>query len=367
MTCVTDFDMDMNEIALNLQRYIDNKSLIKKFSLPQICKIISLRSITTDQASYIFDECNFRYDASEIFRIFMAIKVNFGPDTESTLNFLHSMYLSLKAPIVKTISEAFEDMNKKILLLENQLQFKDERIQQLEVQSGNFKSVGSYSTFDSLYHVPSPGISPNNSSSSLKISPLMTTQSYLSGEVDDEPDKSRIPSPNIDALKNLQKIGADFQNIYDILDKSAKENDVAALKYAVKNGYVDVRDGYGSTCMIKASYSNNFELCKILVECGADFNKKSRNGNTVLYFFAKEGNLEAVKYFANIIDVNTPDRFGLTTLHEACYSNRLQIVQYLLSLPTIDINIKDIKGRTPLKISWMEEIRRLLIASGAKE
>lgn len=360
-------DFDQNVIASDIQHYIDNRSLVERFTVTQICKILTVRPLSTEQASFIFDQCNFRYDAQEIFRIFMSAKVNFGNDYDKVLEFLQTMYLSLKAPIVKAIYEMVEDMVKKISMMEKQLEYKDEKIHDLEELSSSSRNYNSYASNSSMHHPPSPGISPYNSYSSIRLEDPGTSPSILQNSEEESLNTPPKDSKNIDLLKGLQKIGADFQNIYEVLERSAKENDVEAVKYAVKNGYVDVRDGYGSTVIIKASYSNNFHLCKMLHECGADIQRKSRNGNTILYFFAKEGNLEAVQYFVRYIDVNCADRFLLTPLHEACYSNRAAVVEYLVTLPNIQVNLKDMKGRTPLKLSWMEEIRRVLLAHGATE
>jgi hypothetical protein len=68
---------------------------------------------------------------------------------------------------------------------------------------------------------------------------------------------------------------------------------------------------------------------------------------------AEEGNLERIKQLiAEGVDPNNADRIGRTALHEAAAAGHVQIVEYLLSLPGINVRTQDRFKTTPLSSAF---------------
>lgn len=62
---------------------------------------------------------------------------------------------------------------------------------------------------------------------------------------------------------------------------------------------------------------------------------------TDVFVECRKGNLDFVRnYFSNTNhNVNDRDRMGITILHEAIQCHQRDIVAYLLTLPTINVNV----------------------------
>eukprot|EP00977_Amphora_coffeiformis_P024485 scaffold16003_cov149-Amphora_coffeaeformis.AAC.1 len=66
---------------------------------------------------------------------------------------------------------------------------------------------------------------------------------------------------------------------------------------------------------------------------------------------AREGNLERVRHLVQgrRANPNWPDKnYGNTPLHEACWNDRTDVVQFLIKQASADVNVRDQFGRTPL-------------------
>ena len=88
------------------------------------------------------------------------------------------------------------------------------------------------------------------------------------------------------------------------------------------------------------------------------------------YNACEKNKLEKVKELSNQIDdINwgNGNEFEYTGLHTSCSWGKKEIVEYLISLPKINVNKENKDGKTPL---WMacregnEEIVKILFASG---
>ncbi|EAY06258.1 hypothetical protein TVAG_034370 [Trichomonas vaginalis G3] len=169
---------------------------------------------------------------------------------------------------------------------------------------------------------------------------------------------------NVKALKKMKKSSKDFDKIYDLISKCVTEKDKEAIKYAIEHEYHQVSKD-GSDIMIQAAGSNNFLLCKMLHECGADANSKDSGNWTVLHKFAEKGNIDAIRYFSVFVDVNATNRLNWTPLHYAAFYDFPQIVEYLCSFPQIHVNETDNSGATPLRFAKSDQVKKILRSHGA--
>lgn len=106
--------------------------------------------------------------------------------------------------------------------------------------------------------------------------------------------------------------------------------------------------------------------------------KKKRRNNQDLLFAAEYGDINEVKSLVDkdgplgdlIADINTRGLDQWTPLHFAANENKLDIVQFLLSHPEIEIDATSTIGRTPLHLASIRghmNIVRTLVSKGANK
>jgi ankyrin repeat protein len=81
-----------------------------------------------------------------------------------------------------------------------------------------------------------------------------------------------------------------------------------------------------------ATYKDNIELVKLLINAGADPNKKNNNGNTALSYAIKFSNIEIIKLLLDlVVDIDRQNDNGDTALILAAYKNDREKVELLLN------------------------------------
>jgi ankyrin repeat protein len=107
---------------------------------------------------------------------------------------------------------------------------------------------------------------------------------------------------------------------------------------------------FDSTEMFKIFHNNNFdELLEFVNKYGID--SVDREGRNVLINCVISNKKEWVTYILKQfteLDINTKDNSGWSALHFAASGNNVEIVDLLLKHKTIDLNVTDDYGRTPL-------------------
>ncbi len=85
---------------------------------------------------------------------------------------------------------------------------------------------------------------------------------------------------------------------------------------------IDALDGYQRTSLIWASFYNNTELLKWLIDNGADINHQERNGFSALHFAGKEQRYDtAAILIENKADLEIKDSKGNTPLMDAIFNS----------------------------------------------
>lgn len=138
---------------------------------------------------------------------------------------------------------------------------------------------------------------------------------------------------------------------------------------------------HGWTELMEAIVNGDMAKVNVLLEKGVDVNAKDDRGSTALIIAASTGNLEIAKALLNRgADVNIQDKDGMAALMEALMGNHIAIAQLLLEKGAntddktlflavwkghrsivdailksgIDVNIRNIDGKTPLMIAAEE-------------
>ena len=121
----------------------------------------------------------------------------------------------------------------------------------------------------------------------------------------------------------------------------------------------------------RACFNENLEKVKELSNQIDDINwgNPSYVDETGLHTSCWNGNKEIVEYLISLpkINVNKEDRYGRTPLFIACYNGKDETVKILLKDERVNVNKEDKYGSTPLFIACFygeEEIVKILFASG---
>lgn len=136
----------------------------------------------------------------------------------------------------------------------------------------------------------------------------------------------------IEVCKVLVENGAEMDSLSSI--------EATPLHLACSKGYSDIVE-----YLISKGAGTIVVMLTIL-----DINKRDGYGNSVLYLCIKTGHLKLADELISLynVDVNSKTSQGKTALFAACEQNKLDIVQWLLEKHQAQCNIKDQKGNTPL-------------------
>lgn len=145
-------------------------------------------------------------------------------------------------------------------------------------------------------------------------------------------------------------------NIFVDFFKIAEQGNSLMLKILLKHfpdaRMIQVKNLKGRSALHIATYYNQIECVKLLVEAGADLNQRERTyQQNCLHIACNRGFVELVEYFlAKGMDVNEVDVDGYTPLHIAVYSKKYEIVKLLLEKGA-DKTKKMENGKTPKQLA----------------
>ena len=114
--------------------------------------------------------------------------------------------------------------------------------------------------------------------------------------------------------------------------EAAKHNVVEKLRNSLKNGVdIEATDTHKRTALMVATYQNNIEASKLLIEAGANVNAQDNRLESPLLHAGAYGYLEILKAIlatgkANHMVLN---RYGGTALIPACERGHTDVVQEL--------------------------------------
>lgn len=114
---------------------------------------------------------------------------------------------------------------------------------------------------------------------------------------------------------------------------------------------IDRTDEDGRTMLWMASARGHDEVVKVLIDGGADVNKKGPKGASPFQVACGKGHLMAAGVLlANKADVNLPNQNGFTPLHSACMNGRDNVVRFLINVGA-KVESLDKDGQSPLHIA----------------
>ncbi len=177
--------------------------------------------------------------------------------------------------------------------------------------------------------------------------------------------------------KNNSYENPQFLNAHDplsgttLLITAASKGLVDVCKILIDNGAdVNAKDDCGYTPLHEAAYRGHLKVYELLLDNGANINATDKYGRTPLYEAASGGHLKVYELLLEKCAdkdtiVNAKDIDGCTFLHDAAYWGYKKVCELLLDNGA-DVNATDNKGKTPLDYAKNEEIEQLLLDHDAK-
>ena len=149
--------------------------------------------------------------------------------------------------------------------------------------------------------------------------------------------------------------------------EAIKSKDVSLVNSLITAELAKCQDDDGTPMLTLASSLGLIEICKILLDHGADLETASpETGITPLLASAKNGHLDVYNFLVEKGALETAcDAQGNSPLHLAASNGHVDMCKIL---PMEDLNSKNSKGATPLILATKEghhEVCRMLIEKGA--
>ncbi|XP_048246506.1 ankyrin repeat domain-containing protein 50-like isoform X2 [Haliotis rufescens] len=152
---------------------------------------------------------------------------------------------------------------------------------------------------------------------------------------------------------------------------AARRGHREVLDLLVKKGAdVSVKDKDGHNILHWACYGSNFAMVKYVLSLGkVDINNTGQDGRTPAMFVARQGYRKLFQLLVSKGGFPSEiDKDGNNILILACWGGNEEIVKYMLSHKTVDINGRGQSNRTPLMAAAYrgnEKVVDLLVKEGA--
>ena len=146
---------------------------------------------------------------------------------------------------------------------------------------------------------------------------------------------------------------------------------IETVRYLVGLPEVEVnhRNGYCAALHLAMQcYKNGTEMMQVLIDAGADIETKNGEECSALYNASEGGLLDVVKMLVQAgADVRTADEDGYTSLHVAVHFGQTETVRYLVGLPEVEVNHRDIHNETALHLAANHhpDVVQVLLDAGA--
>ncbi|XP_067661682.1 ankyrin repeat domain-containing protein 50-like [Haliotis asinina] len=122
---------------------------------------------------------------------------------------------------------------------------------------------------------------------------------------------------------------------HNILHSACSEGHVDVVKYILSKDIVDINsEGYKRrTPMMLAAMVGHKEVVDLLVKNGADLTFSDIDGHNILYCSSATGQLEVVKYIIslNTVDINSAGHFKRTSVMVAARGGHKEVVEFLVN------------------------------------
>lgn len=132
---------------------------------------------------------------------------------------------------------------------------------------------------------------------------------------------------NRDHRNEIEALVNNLDSLIQYLTNCVKDGDMDIIKWFISNEYDKILYHEDHNILLESAYKNNFLIAKSLVDNGSNSRVVAEDNTNCLMFFAQSENLEAVKYFAQFLDVDAEDDNGYTAM-DMCNENA-EIISFL--------------------------------------
>ncbi|XP_057316746.1 serine/threonine-protein phosphatase 6 regulatory ankyrin repeat subunit B-like [Hydractinia symbiolongicarpus] len=125
---------------------------------------------------------------------------------------------------------------------------------------------------------------------------------------------------------------------------------------------VEMRGDNKTTLLIQAALYNNPLIVKCLIDAGGDVYAVNVYEHNAYHYGAYYGHHGVLNVLINhdVTSINNVDNDNDTPLHDASYNSYTECLKLLLSVPNIDVDIRNIYGQTAYDVACNGTIKRLL-------
>ncbi|ORU95035.1 MAG: hypothetical protein A6F71_10325 [Cycloclasticus sp. symbiont of Poecilosclerida sp. M] len=158
-----------------------------------------------------------------------------------------------------------------------------------------------------------------------------------------------IENDSYEIVKMLLDSGADVK---------VCENGKTTLQYAFNRGNLEMVkllldssvDPNTSSVLATICAFDYLEIVRLLLKYGADPNKQCSEGKSPLSVACSAGKIGTVRLLLEqkSIDVNIVDQRRMTPLMDACRRGRLQVAEHLVSLPHVNVGLRNCNNETAI-------------------
>ena len=185
---------------------------------------------------------------------------------------------------------------------------------------------------------------------------------------------------------NLSKTTRESKNLQRYMREVMNRSDESQLHYYCMKGLtssvkrmlemksidVEARLGGredGDTCLMTAALHGHLDICRLLIDKGAQMEAKGRSGDSPLHYAAWEGSIEVVRVLCDRgADIEACGKNGNRPLHWAATCGHISTVKELIEVRNADINARNDDGRTALRIArYLVNTTSYLISHGGIE
>ncbi|XP_057311481.1 E3 ubiquitin-protein ligase TRIM56-like [Hydractinia symbiolongicarpus] len=123
-----------------------------------------------------------------------------------------------------------------------------------------------------------------------------------------------------------------------------------------------MRGNDGKTLLIIAACYNKPSIVKCLIDAGSDVYAVNEDKWNAYHYSAFYGDHDVLKVLINhdITNINNVNNYNDTPLHLASFHDHIDCVKLLLSIPHIDVNIRNKQNQTAYDVTRDNTIKRLL-------
>ena len=108
----------------------------------------------------------------------------------------------------------------------------------------------------------------------------------------------------------------------------------------------------GWTCLMTAAWNGHLDICRLLLDKGAQVEARNKFGLTPLHNAAQQGHVEIVRLLCDRgADVEVRSVSGWRSLHCAAYNGHISVVKELIEERNAEINARLNGGQTALSLA----------------